>query len=52
MNRFFQILIAGAALMVSSCGGVAPENKELTKTDSVLPPVETKDPNSELQTGI
>ena len=46
MNKFFQILIAGTALVVSSCGDAAPENKEVTKTDSVLPPVETKEANT------
>jgi aldose sugar dehydrogenase len=45
MNRFFHILIAGAAF-ASSCGNAPSEQKEVTKTDTVLPPVETKEPNS------
>ncbi|MBO9573025.1 MAG: PQQ-dependent sugar dehydrogenase, partial [Chitinophagaceae bacterium] len=46
MKSFFQLLAVGAAVVLTSCGGNAAKPKETAKTDSLLPPVETKEPNS------
>lgn len=46
MTKNFQILIVAAAVTMSSCGSGASGNNEVTKTDSTIPPVETKEPNT------